>query len=330
VRYILEGSVRRSGERVRVTAQLIEAENVSHIWADRYDRGVSEVFAVQDEITAAVTTAILPAVTDSEQRRAMRRSPESLDAWEAYQRGLWHLGKFTPMADNEQARGFFRNSIMLDPAFASAYTGLSLTYTREILSNSAPRSSALLTSAESWARKAVDIDANDAEAHAILAHATTLAGNHEEGRHGAILALEMNSNSAWANYVTGQSLLFDGHPSESREPLMAALRLDPRGPLTSHFMMLIIISYYFERAYSSTVEAAMRMIARYPELPQPYRYLAAALGQIGRDDEARESLLKAMASPEAFQGYVGNCPPWYRSEDYQHMLDGLRKAGWQG
>ncbi|MEA2742763.1 MAG: adenylate cyclase [Acetobacteraceae bacterium] len=330
VRYILEGSVRRSGDRVRVTAQLIEAENVSHIWADRYDRGVSEVFAVQDEITAAVTTAILPAVTDSEQRRAMRRSPESLDAWEAYQRGLWHLGKFTPMADNEQARGFFRNSIMLDPAFASAYTGLSLTYTREILSYSAPRSSALLTSAESWARKAVDIDANDAEAHAILAHATTLAGNHEEGMHRAILALEMNSNSAWANYVAGQSLLFDGHPSESREPLMAALRLDPRGPLTSHFMMLIIISYYFERAYSSAVEAAMRMIARYPELPQPYRYLAAALGQIGRDDEARESLLKAMASPEAFQGYVGSCPPWYRSEDYEHMLDGLRKAGWQG
>jgi adenylate cyclase len=72
------------------------------------------------------------------------------------------------------------------------------------------------------------------------------------------------------------------------------------------------------------------MIARYPELPQPYRYLAAALGQIGRDDEARESLLKAMASPEAFQGYVGSCPPWYRSEDYEHMLDGLRKAGWQG
>ena len=107
VRYILEGSVRRSGDRVRVTAELIEAETISHIWADRYDRSVTEVFAVQDEITAAVTSAILPAVTDAEQRRAVRRPPESLDAWEAYQRGLWHLGQFTAGTDNERARNPF-------------------------------------------------------------------------------------------------------------------------------------------------------------------------------------------------------------------------------
>ena len=93
VRYILEGSVRRSGDRVRVTAQLIEAETGSHIWAERYDRSVNEVFAVQDEITTAVTTAILPAVTEAEQRRALRKPPESLGAWEAYQRGLWYLRK---------------------------------------------------------------------------------------------------------------------------------------------------------------------------------------------------------------------------------------------
>ena len=92
---------------MRVTAELIEAETISHIWADRYDRSVMEVFAVQDEITAAVTGAILPAVTDAEQRRAVRRPPESLDAWEAYQRGLWHLGRFTAGTDNERAEESF-------------------------------------------------------------------------------------------------------------------------------------------------------------------------------------------------------------------------------
>ena len=330
VRYILEGSVRRSGDRVRVTAELIEAETISHIWADRYDRSVMEVFAVQDEITAAVTSAILPAVTDAEQRRAVRRPPESLDAWEAYQRGLWHLGRFTAGTDNERARESFRHSITLDPAFASPYSGLALTYIREVLSYGTPELSECFTLAETWARKAVEIDTNDSEARAILAHARVLAGDREEGRHRAVLALEMNANSAWANYVKGQSLVFDGYPCAAREPLTAALRLDPRGPLTSHFMMLLMISYYFERDYANAIEAGLRMVSRYPELPQPYRYLAASYGQLGRSGEARKALDKAMASNDSFQGYVCNRPIWYRPEDFEHMLEGLRKAGWEG
>ena len=93
VRYVVEGGVRRSGSRIRVTAQLIDAETANHIWSERYDRALEDVFAIQDEITVGVTTAILPAVTDVEQRRALRKHPESLDAWEAYMRGLWHEGQ---------------------------------------------------------------------------------------------------------------------------------------------------------------------------------------------------------------------------------------------
>ena len=306
---------------------LIDAEAGNHIWAERYDRALEDVFAVQDEITTAVVTAIQPAVADAELRRALRKAPGNLGAWEAYQRGLLHLGRFTAATDNERAREFFRDSITLDATFASAYAGLSLTYIREVLWS--PRASSLLKLAETWARKAVETDANNSEAQAMLAHTTTLAGGREEGRRRALLALEMNPNSAWANYAKGESLLFNGRPSEAREPLMMALRLDPRGPLTSHFMMLLIISYYFERDYANAAEAGLRMVSHYTELPQPYRYLAASLGQLGRSGEAREALDKAMASPEAFQGYVCNRPLWYRSKDYEHMLDGLRKAGWQ-
>jgi adenylate cyclase len=120
VRYVVEGSVRRSGDRIRVTAQLIDAETGNHIWAERYDRDVNEVFAVQDEITIAVTAGINPVVADAEQRRAMRKKPESLTAWEADQRGLWHVGKFD---ENEHAKEFFQRAIELDAAFSPGVLG---------------------------------------------------------------------------------------------------------------------------------------------------------------------------------------------------------------
>jgi adenylate cyclase len=123
VRYVLEGSLRKSDSRVRVTAQLVEAEAGKHVWAERYDRDLADIFAVQDEITEAVTIAVAPAIADAEQRRAIRKPPGSLDAWAAYQRGLWHLSKLTA-DDNSVAEKFFQTAIELDPNFAGAYWGL--------------------------------------------------------------------------------------------------------------------------------------------------------------------------------------------------------------
>ena len=124
VRYVLEGSVRKAGSRIRVTAQLIEAATSNHVWAERYDRDLAE-FAVQDELTEALTTALAPAIADAELRRAMRRPPGSLDAWAAYQRGLWHLSKATA-EDDESAEKFFRQAIDLDPTFSGSYSALAL------------------------------------------------------------------------------------------------------------------------------------------------------------------------------------------------------------
>jgi len=123
VRYVLEGSVRRGGNRVRITAQLVDAATGNHLWAERYDRDPIDVFAVQDEITEAVATAIEPAVAQMEQHRAVRKPPESLDAWEAYQRGLWHMGRIG-VPDNEEAKSFFRRAIELDPRFAPPHAEL--------------------------------------------------------------------------------------------------------------------------------------------------------------------------------------------------------------
>jgi TolB-like protein len=132
VRYLVEGSVRRSGGKVRVGAQLIDATTGSHIWAERYDREVAEIFALQDEIAEAVATAIRPLVGDAEQLRALRKPPGSLSAWELYQRGLWHLSKGMPV-DNQQAQVFFQRATEIDLGFASVYVGLALVYIRDAL-----------------------------------------------------------------------------------------------------------------------------------------------------------------------------------------------------
>jgi hypothetical protein len=114
---VLEGSLRKFGNRIHVTAQLVEAENGKHVWAERYDRDLADIFALQDEITGAVTVAVTPAIADAELRRAMRKQPANLDAWAAYQRGLWHLTKATA-DDNEVAQRHFEQAIDLDPSFS--------------------------------------------------------------------------------------------------------------------------------------------------------------------------------------------------------------------
>jgi adenylate cyclase len=127
VRYVLEGSVRRGGDRVRVSAQLIDAEDETHVWADRYDRRLGDVFTVQDEITDAVANAIGPAISQAEQQRAMRKPPDNLDAWEAYQRGLWHQARFN-IADNTRAVEFFRRAIEQDEMFVAPHVALTVAY----------------------------------------------------------------------------------------------------------------------------------------------------------------------------------------------------------
>ncbi len=125
VRYVLEGSLRKFGNRIRVTAQLVEAETGKHVWAERYDRDLTDICALQDEITEAVTIAIAPAIADAEQRRAMRMPPGNLDAWAVYQRGLWHTSKHTAK-DNILAQELLQHAIDLDPTFGKAYAALAL------------------------------------------------------------------------------------------------------------------------------------------------------------------------------------------------------------
>ena len=178
MRYVLEGSVRKGGNRVRVTAQLIDAVSGAHVWAERYDRDLSDIFAVQDEITASVAGVIEPALAEAEQQRVLRKPPDRLDAWEAYQRGLWHFYKYSP-EDNQIALDFLppgdraRPEIRARPLRLCAGAAMGdLALLRAPLrgGSGTPRDEAHI---------AVSLDDKDAMAHAVLAHMMMWGGEWE-------------------------------------------------------------------------------------------------------------------------------------------------------
>jgi len=330
VRYVLEGSLRKAGDRIRVTAQLVEAETGNHLWAERYDRDVGDIFAVQDEITLAVTVAIAPAIAQAEQQRAIRRPPESLDAWAAYQRGQWHASKAN-RDDNALAEKYFQQAIELDSRLGAGYRGLASAYLQsasQFQMRSLAEAHAL---AEPMARQAVSLDATDAEARAVLAAVLLYAGDAEGMRAEAERALAMSPNLAFAHGILGAALVHSGKPKEGIVSLETGIRLDPLAPRMATRLAQTATGHYFSREYEKVVEVATRTIRSYPNFPNPYRWLAAALGQLDRPEEARQALEKYVAlAPAGLDMYARKRPAFFRPVDYELLVEGLRKAGWEG
>jgi TolB-like protein len=329
-RYVVEGSVRHHQDRIRVTAQLIEADSGSHIWAERYDRDQRDAFATQDAITRAAATAIGTAVADAEMHRAMHRSSATLGAWELYQQGMWHLAKLDA-TENTVACGLFARAIEQSPVFAAAHVGLAYGYswTAGLYLTRAVEEARHTASVH--ARKAVELDPGDADAVAALAWTQMFYGEMDEVVGLARQALALNPNCARANVILGLGLIFSGHTAEGREAIGVFERLTPREPSVKIARRQIVVSHYFDGDYQRCVDAARHLVSADPELPLNNRWMAAALGQLGRTEEARVALERSIAvSPREYDVYVRNRIPWMRPEDYEHMLDGMRKAGWRG
>jgi adenylate cyclase len=322
VRYVLEGSLRKAGERIRVTAQLIEAETGNHLWAERYDRSLADIFAVQDEITEAVTIAVAPMIDAAERRRALRKPPHNLDAWAAYQQGLWYLAKATPDS-NEGAQRLFVQAIALDPAFAAPHVALARVFGYAgIHYQTMSMIEALRRSSES-ARKAIEIDPADADAFASLAAALGWQGDMTNALAAARRALALNANCASGQLWVGAFLIMTGNGTEGRSAVEQAKRLSPMDDeLADNAFRLLVQSYYFERDYEKS-----HQIGIHPDNSQAYHSAARALAQLGRTTEARATLTKAaVMGPDAFNPHRRH--PFHRPEDHEHLLEGLRKAGW--
>lgn len=329
VRYVLEGSVRKAGDHVRVTAQLIEAATGNHLWAERYDRRLADIFAVQDEITAAVSIAIAPAINNAEISRAMRKPPDVLDAWAVYQRGLWHLANST-RADTIAAEGLFRKVIDVDPNFAGGYRGLA--WTLVVGSMRFQLYPEAMRTVEMYARRAVALDGADAEALTCLSGALLQGHADYDGAQAeAERALAISPNLASAHGERARTLIFAGSPREGLASVEMSIRLDPRDPLMALRLNQLAVGHYLCGEYAEAEEAARRATKTYPEHPLPYRWLAASLGQAGRTAEAKAALERAIAvAPASFEMFARRKVLWHRPEDYAHMIEGLRKAGWDG
>jgi adenylate cyclase len=330
VRYVVTGSVRRDEDAIRVSAQLIDAITSTNVWAERYDRQLRQVFAVQEEIAASVVTAIRPAVGTAEQHRVFRKVSENLNAWELYQRGMWYMSR-PSRVENERARQCFQQATELDKSFASPFVGVALTYLLDVLAYGVFHPSDVAQRMEQEARSAIALDPNDSEGHAMLGFAFTFAGNHRANRECAQRALMLNRNSALGHLTSGVNWIVSGRCSEGRAECLMALRLDPHSPVAAATLGSIATSYFFEADYPAAIEAAQRCLADYPSYAPPRRILVAALGQTDRLSEAAAELQKFQeASPDVFTAWVANRLPWFRPEDQEHIREGLRKAGWNG
>lgn len=328
VGYVLEGSVRRSGTLVRITAQLIDARSGGHVWAERYDRELTDIFGVQDEITDTVATAIAPTIAHRERHQSLRKAPENLSAWEAYQRGRWHIGRMT-VADFEAAKTFFRRAVALDPALAPAYAGLANAVLTEVVLFQTRSVAEALAEALPVIHTAIAADPRHAGGHINNGIAMIMKGQCElavaEARH----ALSIDPNHAGAYFMLGNALCFSGRPREALDAISSGLRHDPYAPQGYFPRSHVVIAHYFLREYETAVDAAGAVLRSYPGHPWVNIWLAAALGQLDRLDEARAALKTAMAL-KTFDRLARHRPPYTRPEDHEHKLEGLRKAGWEG
>jgi adenylate cyclase len=327
VRYVLEGSVRKGGERVRITAQLIDAGDGSHIWAQRYDRELADIFELQDEITLTIAGAIEPELAQIERERARRKPAETLDAWDFCQRGLWHMWRYDK-DDNAEAQRLFHQATDIDVDFAAAYANLAYCHFLDgvLAFNDTPRQSASL--AESAAKKAIAIDERDAMAHCALGRALSLMGDHAAAIAELRAAVDLNPSFALARYGLGIPLIFEGQAAQAVQELEVARRLSPHDANMWVIETINALAHIALGQFDEAEDLSRSAIRRPNTGFWAYATLASALGNLGRISEARSALdklleLKPDFSRKLFDSVFVNDDP----ASFAAYFYGLRKAG---
>jgi adenylate cyclase len=325
VRYVLEGSVRKSGSRVRITAQLIDAETGNHVWAERYDRALSDIFALQDEITERVAAVAEPQIYAAEYRRIERKLPERLDAWECVVRAIAYVAQGT-RAGIEEAERLCCRAIEIAPGYGQAHSLRAWTLMRRAYLSGQLK--ATLSEAATEARKALAIDERDAWAHLAQGIVQMWRKDHREAERAYRRALEFNPNFALAHAALGHSLGAQGAHEEAITNAEHALRLSPGDPLVggqaSH---VIVFARFAARQYIETIAAARSMLERYPEYLPAHYVLIAALGVIADTAAATEALTALLRlKPDFSMAWLHENMPW-SGEIALRLVDGWRKAG---
>lgn len=324
--YLVEGSVRKSGERVRITAQLSEVATGKQLWAERYDRLLSDVFAIQDEITEAVVAAIEPQVWANESFHAQRKAPESLDAWDLVMRALSHYWRVT-REDNHLARQFLERAIALSPDYAQALAVFAVS-TMFGAHMGWQDAAVAVPVAERAALDAVRADIDDPWAHLALATIHLHKGRFEESLAEFEWALRLNPNFSLALGYYGLVLPSVGRWREGADAARRALRLSPRDPFSAIFSGVAAYAEFVGRNYAEAVRLAREGVRQRPEFVGGYRILTAAAAMAGDADLARSALQELRRTqPNISLAWVESQMLVREPTERAHYLEAFRRAG---
>ena len=324
VRYVLEGSVRRSGRRVRITAQLIDAATGTHIWAERYDRDLTDIFDVQDEITGQVAGAIEPELLKTEGLAAIGRT-EILSAWDLVRQGTWNFHQVT-RETHLCARELFRRAIKLDPKLPEAHIWLARVSAGVCAYGWTEDPKSDLREGMRVALSAVQLDERNPYSHYALAIVSVFSGELEQAVRAAEKSIELSPSFALGHLVLGMARLFSGQPEAAIKPLEDGIRLSPFDPQNFVWFQVLSLAEYFAGNREAALQAALRALKVRPAWRPTLEVVALCYAGLNRLDEARafvEQLHHLEKPPgDVFAQMKTNNPEWAAS-----MSAMLEKAG---
>jgi TolB-like protein/Tfp pilus assembly protein PilF len=326
VGYVVEGSVRKSGDRVRITAQLNDVSTGSHVWAERFDRGLADVFDVQDEITEAIVAAIEPQLYAAENFRAQRKPPDSMDAWDLVMRALSHYWRVTRQ-DNVVAQALLEKATAIDPNYGQAFGVLAASHTFSAHMGWADMAKAVPT-AERAALAAIHADSEDPWAHHALGCAYLFTRRFDDSLAEFEVALRLNQNFSLAQAYYGLALSYCGHWEDATAAAQRALRLSPRDPYAAVYYGITSYAQYIGRNYEEAMKLAREAIRQRGDFVGAHRVLTAAAGMVGNNEVAKTALLELRrAQPNISLAWIAKQMPIKQDVDREHYLEGFRRAG---
>ena len=326
VQSVLEGSIRRAGNRVRITAQLIDATSGGHLWGDRYDRDLTDIFEVQDDVTRRIVDALKVTLSPAEKERLAETKTSNLAAYDFLLRGReFMLGNERNRKTFEQAITYFKKALEHDPNYSQAYACLGFAHIFDYQNRWTNDPDSSLPLAKQYARQALEKDPKEPLARCVSAMAASLEKDLDRAKSEIDVALSLNPNFALAHNLRGSNRIYSGQPLEAIPEIEHGMRLDPA--LSSQFLHFLGMAYLLAGKYETAAALLRQRIVLVPRTDFSRALLASALGHLGEFEEARQvwGELKEINPNYAFVEHVGR-QPFRREEDVERIADGLRKA----
>jgi adenylate cyclase len=322
VRYVVEGSVQKADDKVRINAQLIDTATGHHLWAERYERNLKDIFALQGEIVQTIVATLAIKVDEAEIARAMRKDTTSLEAYDYVMRGWQYFSRRTRSA-NVKAKEMFRKAIELDPDYGEAYWALGWAQFMNATSGWTEFFSQAMQQAQDLAKKALRLEESNAAPHALLGICYLYQGEYDLAISELQRAIELNPNSPYGYHSLGMGLLYAGLTDDAIKALETALRLDPNRNNTNFFLGL---GYYFKGRYDDAIRVLKQGLSREYNFAESHATLAASYAQTGRLEDAAGAAKMVLMLQPIFE--VDSYGTAFRNPaDRERIRDGLRKAG---